>query len=110
MSAKRQGSLGAIREAGYHGRHFLKKKFLLIYFGCTGSYLRHAGSLLWHVGFLVTACELLVAACMWDLVPRPGIEPGPPALGVQSLSHWTTREVPALLNIFHNRKFNLETD
>ena len=30
----------------------------------------------------------------WDLVPWPGIEPGPPALGAQSLSHWTTREVP----------------
>ena len=29
-----------------------------------------------------------------DLVPGPGIEPGPPALGRQSLSHWTTREVP----------------
>ena len=31
---------------------------------------------------------------MQDLVPRPGIEPGPPALGVWSLSHWTPREVP----------------
>ena len=43
---------------------------------------------------LVVACELLAAACMRDLVPRPGIEPGPPALGAQSLTHWTTREVP----------------
>ena len=31
---------------------------------------------------------------MWDLVPWPGIEPRPPALGVQTLSHWTTREAP----------------
>ena len=31
---------------------------------------------------------------MQDLVPQPGIERGPPALGAQSLSHWTTREVP----------------
>ena len=31
---------------------------------------------------------------MGDLVPWPGIEPGPPALGAGSLSHWTTREVP----------------
>ena len=31
---------------------------------------------------------------MWDLVPWPGIELRPPALGVHSLSHWTTREVP----------------
>ena len=31
---------------------------------------------------------------MWDLVPQPGIKSRPPALGLQSLSHWTTREVP----------------
>ena len=31
---------------------------------------------------------------MWDLVPWPGIEPRLPAVGVQSLSHWTTGEVP----------------
>ena len=31
---------------------------------------------------------------LWDLVPWPGMEPRPPALGAQSLSHWTTREVP----------------
>ena len=28
------------------------------------------------------------------LVPRPGIEPLPPAVEVQSLSRWTAREVP----------------
>ena len=27
-------------------------------------------------------------------VPRPGIEPWPPALAAQNLSPWTTREVP----------------
>ena len=48
---------------------------------------------LWQVGSLVASCELLVAACMWDLVPWPGIEPWPPALGAQSLIHCTTREV-----------------
>ena len=55
------------------------------------------------------ACEIFVAACgifscgrrtlscsMWDLVPWPGIKPGSPALGVWSLSHWTTRDVPEL--------------
>ena len=31
---------------------------------------------------------------MWDLVPWPGIEPGPPALGAQILRQWITREVP----------------
>ena len=31
---------------------------------------------------------------MWNLVPQPGIEPRPLALGVQSLSHWTSRKDP----------------
>ena len=31
---------------------------------------------------------------MWDLVSRPTIKPRPPALGPQSLGHWTIREVP----------------
>ena len=35
------------------------------------------------------------AACR-VLVPRSGIESMPPALGVQSLNHWTAREVPLL--------------
>ena len=30
------------------------------------------------------------------LVPWPGVEPVLPALGVQSLKHWTTREVLTL--------------
>ena len=30
---------------------------------------------------------------MQDCVPSPGFEPVAPALGAQSLSHWTTREV-----------------
>ena len=31
------------------------------------------------------------------LVPRPGIAPKPPALEARSLSHWTTKEIPAHL-------------
>ena len=31
---------------------------------------------------------------MQDLVPRLGFKPGPPALGAQSLTQWTTSEVP----------------
>ena len=34
---------------------------------------------------------------VWDLVPPPGVEPGPPALGVCRLSCWTTREVPEVV-------------
>ena len=38
---------------------------------------------------------LRIFSCgIWDLVPRPVIEPEPPTLGACSLSHWTTREVP----------------
>ena len=36
-----------------------------------------------------------LSCSMWVLVSQPGIKPGPPALGTRSLSHWTTREVPA---------------
>ena len=40
-------------------------------------------------------CSMQTVRCsMWDLVPWPGIEPRPPALGTWSLSHCTTREVP----------------
>ena len=37
---------------------------------------------------------------MWDLVPSTGIKPGPSALGVWSLSLWTTREVPATCEFY----------
>ena len=36
------------------------------------------------------------AAC-GSLVPLPGIEPASPTVEVQSLNHWTTREVPHYL-------------
>ena len=43
-------------------------------------------------------CGMWMLSCgMRHLVPWPGIEPGSPALGVWSLSHWTTREVPGCI-------------
>ena len=46
-------------------------------------------------GIFDLRCSMQTLSCgMWDLVPRPGIKPGPPALGMWSLSHWTIREVP----------------
>ena len=63
--------------------------FNIYLFGYAGSQLQNAGSQLWHVGSFSCA--------MWDLVPRPGIEHGPPALGAQSVNHWTTREAPGIL-------------
>ena len=51
---------------------FLFKKIFIYFFGCTGLH-----------------CSL------WDLIPCSIlIEPGPPALGAWSPSHWTTREGP----------------
>ena len=35
----------------------------------------------------------------WDLVSRAGFKPGPPALGVRSLSHWTIRGNPCSGNL-----------
>ena len=45
----------------------------------------------------VELCMWTLSCSMWDLVPWPGIEPRLPALGVESFSHWTTREVPLLV-------------
>ena len=65
----------------------------------------------------IFSCYKQTLSCgMWDLVPWPGMEPGPHQLGAWSLSHWTTREVPLLwlleplfrilyLNIYHNNRF-----
>ena len=36
---------------------------------------------------------------VWNLTPCPGMEPRPPALGAQSLRHWTARKVPAIFLI-----------
>ena len=70
--------------------------FNIYLFGCTGSQLWHAGSSLWCAGSF--SCGMQTLNCdMWDIVPWPGIEPGPAVLGKWSPSHWTTREVPGLL-------------
>ena len=43
----------------------------------------------------IFSCGVRTLSCyMWNLDPWPGMEPGPPALGVWHLSHWTTRDVP----------------
>ena len=47
------------------------------------------------------ACEHLVVAC-GNLVLWWGIKPWPPALGVPSLSHWTTRQVPTSFKFLYN--------
>ena len=50
-------------------------------------------------GLLVVACRIFscnmqtLSCSMWDLIPWPRIKPRSPALGAQSLSHWTTMAV-----------------
>ena len=58
-------------------------------------YLLFLFILFWLRRIFVVACGLLSCGT-WDLVPQSGIEPRPPALGVWSLTHWTTREVSTL--------------
>ena len=41
---------------------------------------------------------------MWELAPRPGIEPGSLLYWEQSLSHWATWDVPSPLQIRENIK------
>ena len=41
------------------------------------------------------------------IVPQPGIEPSPPAVEAQSLTHWTARELPEVLLLTLNSVFML---
>ena len=81
-----RNSVCLLRDIGISGQgpdmirsDFLKTIFIY-FFGCAGS----------RYGVPTLCCTLR------DLVPRPGIDPGPPALGAWHRSHWTTREVPRL--------------
>ena len=48
-----------------------------------------------YLALLSLGCGMQTISCgVWDLVPWSKIEPGPPVLGSQSLSHWTSREIP----------------
>ena len=56
--------------------------------------------LIWFHWVLVATYRIFSSG-MWNMyiVPWPGIEPGPLALGKQSLSQWTTRDVPIIRDI-----------
>ena len=47
---------------------------------------------------LTWLCRVLVAACGIQF-PDQGVEPRPPALGLRSLSHWTTKGVPPVFSL-----------
>ena len=53
---------------------------------------------LWMCWLLVETLGIFSCG-MWDPGPWPGSDPRRPALGVQSLSHWTTREVLLLKDL-----------
>ena len=54
---------------------------------------------IWLHGVFIEVCRIFdLCCCIWDLVPRPGIKPGPPPLGAWSFSHWA-REVPFLSHV-----------
>ena len=77
----------------------LKKKFL-VYLAVLGlsCSTQDLWSSLWYAGCF--SCDVWILSCgMWDLVSWPGIVPGPPTMGAQSLSHWTTRKV-SLSNLY----------
>ena len=59
----------------------------------TGSVKKNCFLLLLFI--YLTAAHRIFSCGMWDLIPPPGIKHRPPALGACSLSHSTTREVPA---------------
>ena len=50
---------------------------------------------MWDLFFFFCLGMRTLSCIMCDLIPRPGIESRPPALGVRSLSHWAIREFPA---------------
>ena len=52
------------------------------------------GLLVAACGLLVVACKLIVVACTCDLVPGPGIELKPPALGAWILNPLDHQESP----------------
>ena len=77
----------SINVSGSKRKGFFSFIKIIYVFGCVASLLPHAGSLIFIAACWIFSCG------MWDLVSRPRIEPGPPALGAQSLSYWATREV-----------------
>ena len=78
--------------------HFLLKKIFFLLYLILKTYL-----FIWPREILAAACTIFSCG-VWDLVPRPGIEPGYPAFGVWSVSHWTIRKVPCTLH-FHFIQF-----
>ena len=60
------------------------------------------GSLIFVAACGIFSYGMQTLSCgIWNQVSLPGIEARPSAMGVQSLSHWTTREVPAMAYTYY---------
>ena len=59
-------------------------------------YSAHRGALNTLKKIFTFLASLGLSCGIGDLVPLLGIEHRAPALGAQSLSHWTTKEVPSM--------------
>ena len=72
-------------------------KFVLVSLNpCENFFVFCCGGCLLYFFFSFLFCfegEPCQVACV-ILIPRPGIDPAPPALQAWSLNHWITREVP----------------
>ena len=68
----------------------------IIVFKCVGFWhtVMPLYTYIWLCWVLAVACRIFRCG-MWDLVPWPGLDFGPLALGIQSLSQWITRDVPS---------------
>ena len=81
------------------------KKYLFIYLTMLGHSCgtRNLWSLLWRASSSAVARRIFswgmrtLSRGLWDLVPWPGIWSGAPLLGVWTLSHWATAEVPEVV-------------
>ena len=74
-----------------------ENRFLSKYHGEEFEIKNTANYLFSFIIYLAALEQDLFNCSKWDLVPWPGIEPGYPALGAWSLSHWTTWEVPTTI-------------
>ena len=65
------------------------------------SLMQHVDSYLWHAESFFSCSMQASSPSMWEPVPWPGTELRSAALGVWSLSHWTTKEVPRIFLCQH---------
>ena len=71
------------------------KNTYFYFFDCTWSQLWHGGSSIFVAVCRIFSWGMRTLSCaLWDLVPQPGMEPGPPALGEQDLSPLNQQESP----------------